>query len=100
MGKSSTFLYAIFTYVWAANYGYGGNYSTTSYGAQGGADGGGFVAGSGESGSQDTPGGSKTYGKDTLRPVTIKQIIDATQPHPEAEFKIDGTEVTTVCSSP
>jgi hypothetical protein len=45
----------------SANYGYGGGYSTTSYGGQGGADGGGFVAGYGGSqqGSQDTPGGSK-----------------------------------------
>lgn len=36
----------------------------------------------------------QTYGKDTLRPVTIKQIIDAHQPHPDSEFKIDGIEVT------
>jgi len=80
-----------------ANYGYGGGYSTTSYGAQGGADGGGFVAGYGgssQAGSQDTPGGTKTYGKDTLRPVTIKQILDASLPHPDAMFKIDGSEVT------
>lgn len=45
-----------------ATYGYGGNYATTTYGAQGGADGGGFVAGYGggsQSGSQDTPGGMK-----------------------------------------
>jgi hypothetical protein len=38
----------------------------------------------------------KTYGKDTLRPVTIKQIIDAQQPHPDAEFKLDGHEMTQV----
>ncbi|PQE13698.1 replication factor A2 protein [Rutstroemia sp. NJR-2017a BVV2] len=83
-----------------ANYGYSNNYSTTTYGAQGGADGGGFVQGGGggyggsQGGSQDSPGGSKTYGKDTLRPVTIKQILDAVQPHPDADFKIDGVEVT------
>lgn len=42
-----------------AQYGYGGGeYSTTSYGAQGGAGGGGFVGGS-QNGSQDSPGGSK-----------------------------------------
>jgi len=76
-----------------ANYGYGGQYSTTtSYGAQGGADGGGFMSGS-QQGSQDG-GGSKTYGKDTVRPVTIKQMIEAQQPHPDSEFKIDGSEVT------
>lgn len=39
---------------------------------------------------------SQTYGKDTLRPVTIKQLIDAQQPHPDAEFKIDGHEITQV----
>ncbi|KAK0119803.1 replication factor A protein 2 [Cadophora gregata] len=76
-----------------ANYGYGGGYQTTSYGAQGGADGGGFMGGS-QQGSQDSPGGNKTYGKDSLRPVTIKQIIDANQPHPDAEFTIDGSPVT------
>ncbi|KAG4030729.1 hypothetical protein MFRU_011g01850 [Monilinia fructicola] len=79
------------------NYGYQANYSTTTYGAQGGADGGGFVQGGyggSQGGSQDSPGGSKTYGKDTLRPVTIKQILDAVQPHPDADFKIDGSEVT------
>ncbi|TGO23500.1 hypothetical protein BPAE_0130g00180 [Botrytis paeoniae] len=79
------------------NYGYQNNYSTTSYGAQGGADGGGFVQGGyggSQGGSQESPGGSKTYGKDTLRPVTIKQILEAVQPHPDADFKIDGSEVT------
>ncbi|ESZ95185.1 hypothetical protein SBOR_4416 [Sclerotinia borealis F-4128] len=83
------------------NYGYqNNNYpTTTTYSAQGGADGGGFVQGGGgyagsQGGSQDSPGGSKTYGKDTLRPVTIKQIVDAVLPHPDADFKIDGSEVT------
>jgi hypothetical protein len=40
-----------------ANYGYGGGYSTTTYGAQGGVDGG-FLGGS-QAGSQDSPGGNK-----------------------------------------
>ncbi|OBT57552.1 hypothetical protein VF21_03424 [Pseudogymnoascus sp. 05NY08] len=80
----------------ATSYGYGGSYTTTSYGAQGGAEGGGFMGGGSQAGSQDTPGGSKTYGKDTLRPVTIKQIIDAQQPHPDAEFKVDGHEMTQI----
>ncbi|RFU29169.1 hypothetical protein B7463_g7154, partial [Scytalidium lignicola] len=76
----------------AANY---GAYSTTSYGAQGGADAGGFVPGYGsQGGSQDSPG--KSYSKDTLRPVTIKQLIDAIPTHSEAEFKIDGSEVTQI----
>lgn len=49
-------------------------------------------------GSQDSPsGGKKQYGKDTLRPVTIKQLIDAEHPHPDAEhFLIDGAETTQV----
>jgi hypothetical protein len=29
-------------------------------------------------------------GKDTVRPMTIKQILDAQQPHPDAEFRSDG----------
>ncbi|TVY83606.1 Replication factor A protein [Lachnellula suecica] len=82
-----------------ANYGYGGNngaYSNTSYGGQNAAqEGGGFMNGS-QAGSQDTPGGSKTYGKDTLRPVTIKQVLEAQQPHPDSDFKIDGTDVTQI----
>lgn len=68
-------------------------YSTTSYGAQGGAGGGGFFA---QSGSQDQGSRDKGYNKDTLRPVTIKQLLDAQQPHPDADFKIDGAELTQV----
>lgn len=33
----------------------------------------------------------------TLRPVTIKQIHDATQAYPEANFKISGTDITQIC---
>lgn len=75
---------------------YSANYSTTSYGAQGGAaTGGGFMPGSQ---SADSPsGGKRSYGKDTLRPVTIKQLLDAHHPHPDAEyFLIDQTETTQV----
>ncbi|CZT45477.1 probable replication protein A subunit [Rhynchosporium secalis] len=50
--------------------------------------------GGSQQGSQESPGGNKTYGKETLRPVTIRQIIDAVQPHPDADFKIDGAEIT------
>jgi replication factor A2 len=32
----------------------------------------------------------------TLRPVTIKQILDATQAHPEAPFQIDGADIGSV----
>lgn len=42
-------------------------------------------------------GGKKGYGKDTLRPVTIKQLIDAYHPNPDAEhFMIDDGEATQV----
>lgn len=37
------------------------------------------------------------YGKDTLRPLTIKQILDAQQPHPDADFRVDGDTITQVC---
>ncbi|KAK3072906.1 Replication factor A protein 2 [Teratosphaeriaceae sp. CCFEE 6253] len=76
---------------------YSNNYTTTtSYGAQGGATGGGFLPGSQSAG--DSPGtGKRGYGKDTLRPVTIKQLTDAHHPHPDAEyFLIDGAECTQV----
>ncbi|KAL8823467.1 MAG: hypothetical protein Q9191_005825 [Dirinaria sp. TL-2023a] len=72
---------------------YGGGWATTSYGAQGGAGGGGFMGGS-QGGSQENTAGKGTYGQDTLRPVTIKQVLEAQQPHPDATFKIDEVEVT------
>ena len=37
-----------------------------------------------------------TYGKDTLRPVTIKQVLEAAQPHPDADFSIDDVEITQI----
>lgn len=40
------------------------------------------------------------YGKDTVRPVTIKQILDAQQPHPDADFKCDGEAMNQVCMPP
>jgi len=36
------------------------------------------------------------FGKDTLRPVTIKQLVDAQLPHPDADFRIDNNEITQV----
>ncbi|KAK8127476.1 replication factor A2 [Apiospora sp. TS-2023a] len=73
---------------------YGGGYSRTSYGAGGGEDAGGFVYGGSQGGSQS--GAGKGYGDDTLRPVTIKQVIEAEQAYPDAPFRIDGLEVTQV----
>ncbi|MCJ1399728.1 replication factor A protein 2 [Xylographa trunciseda] len=80
----------------AQNYGqqnaYGGA-QYTSYGAQGGTDGGGFLGGS-QAGSQG--GGAKAYGKDTLRPCTIMQVLSASQPHPDADFSLDDVEITQI----
>ena len=49
-------------------------------------------------GSQnESPGAKRSYGKDTLRPVTIKQLIEAHHPNPDAEhFMIDNAETTQV----
>ncbi|KAJ5083370.1 Nucleic acid-binding OB-fold [Penicillium angulare] len=70
--------------------GYGNNYNP--YASQTG--GGGFMAGETSSPS----GGGKFGGGDnkTLRPVTVKQIIDATCPYPEAPFQVDGADVANV----
>ncbi|EHY52822.1 replication factor A2 [Exophiala dermatitidis NIH/UT8656] len=69
-----------------SEYGYNNQYST-SYGANRAADGGGFVAGEPQSSPAAGRGG---FGKETIRPVTIKQIKDAQQPHPDADFTVDG----------
>ncbi|KAL4918373.1 hypothetical protein BDW62DRAFT_181850 [Aspergillus aurantiobrunneus] len=67
------------------DYGYGG----TSYGGGGG---GGFVPG-----DTTSPSGGRQDGNNTtLRPVTIKQILDATQPYPEAGYTIDGQDVSSI----
>ncbi|KAI0447589.1 replication protein A, subunit RPA32 [Xylaria telfairii] len=72
---------------------YGGGYSTTSYGAAGGDDGGGFVWGS-QGGSQSAV---KPINDESLRPVTIKQIIDAEPAYAgDAAFKVDGLDVKQV----
>lgn len=49
-------------------------------------------------GSQnDSPNAKRSYGKDTLRPVTIKQLVEAHHPHPDADhFIIDDSDATSV----
>ncbi|KAI1142362.1 replication protein A, subunit RPA32 [Hypoxylon sp. FL0543] len=70
-----------------------GGYTRTNYGATGGDDGGGFFGGS-QSGSQ---GGTKHPSEESLRPVTIKQIIDAEQAFGnDGTFRIDGADITQV----
>ncbi|GAA6026891.1 hypothetical protein JCM8097_005939 [Rhodosporidiobolus ruineniae] len=56
--------------------------------------GGGFLASQG--GSQSSPGGGKRSGTQAVRPVTIHQLLNATQAFAEAEFYIDGAEVKDV----
>ncbi|CRK19952.1 hypothetical protein BN1708_003240 [Verticillium longisporum] len=91
-----------------------GGYQKPAYGAQGGDDSGGFMYGGSQQGSQ---GGGKVlspstpplalcctqltnnvqgYQDESLRPVTIKQILDAEEAYPGADFKIDGATVTQV----
>ncbi|KAH6614989.1 replication protein-like protein A 32 kDa subunit [Boeremia exigua] len=61
--------------------------SYTSYGAGGGAGGGGFIPGDS---SQQSPGGRDKQQQDSLRAVTIKQIIDAQHDASTDSFRIDG----------
>lgn len=67
--------------------------SYTSYGAGGGAGGGGFIPGDG---SQQSPGGRDKQQQDSLRPVTIKQILDAQPDAGNDTFRIDGNPVSQV----
>ncbi|KAI1492372.1 putative replication factor-a protein [Biscogniauxia mediterranea] len=57
----------------------------------GGEDGGGFVGGS-QGGSQT----ARPINDESLRPVTIKQLIDAEQAFGDAPFRIDGVEIKQV----
>ncbi|GAO46833.1 replication protein A, subunit RPA32 [Saitoella complicata NRRL Y-17804] len=71
-------------------------YQQTSYGGNAAPDGGGFMQGGGfgSPGMGGSPGsGGRTRSANTLRPVTIKQILDAQQPHPDADFRIDNADI-------
>ncbi|KAL5489743.1 SSB2 [Sanghuangporus weigelae] len=46
--------------------------------------------------SQNSPGGERRVSSQSLRPVTIKQVLKAEQAHSDAELYIDGAEVTQV----
>ncbi|KAJ3508848.1 hypothetical protein NM208_g15756 [Fusarium decemcellulare] len=67
-------------------------FTKTSYGAQGADDSGGFFAGGSQQGSQGG-GGGKSYQDESLRPVTIKQILDAEEAYAGADFRIDNAPV-------
>ncbi|KAF4126687.1 replication factor A2 [Geosmithia morbida] len=66
-----------------------GGYSTT------GDESGGYFAGGSQQGSQGG-GGGKNYQDESLRPVTVKQILDAEEAFNGGEFKIDNQAVTQV----
>ncbi|KAF3482172.1 putative replication factor-a protein [Arthroderma uncinatum] len=72
------------------DYGYGG-YSSTPYG--GGEGAGGFAQGETSSQSKAAYSGESR----SVRPVTIKQLNDASQAFPEAPFKIDNADINVVC---
>ncbi|WVO18939.1 uncharacterized protein IAS62_000213 [Cryptococcus decagattii] len=61
-----------------------------------GGAGGGYVAGGSPYGSQDSPSRKTRGGNQTIRPVTVKQILEAQQVHPDADFTIDGVDVAQV----
>ncbi|KAI3088325.1 hypothetical protein CBS147353_232 [Aspergillus niger] len=68
------------------------NYSSTYSG--GGGGGGGFMPGE----MNNSPSGGKSdYTNSTLRPITIKQALDAVQPYPEASYQIDSAEISSIC---
>ncbi|KAL2131534.1 hypothetical protein VTI74DRAFT_4911 [Chaetomium olivicolor] len=69
-----------------------GSYQRTGYGAQGGDDGGGFMSGS----QQASQSERKSYADDTLRPVTIKQLVDCKEAYPNADLAVDGIPTTQV----
>ncbi|KAH9935018.1 uncharacterized protein B0H18DRAFT_927723 [Fomitopsis serialis] len=65
------------------------------YGNTGGGGGGGYLAGGSPFGSANgSPGGQLRKGAlHSLRPVTIKQLLNATQAHSDAEWTIEDAEV-------
>jgi replication factor A2 len=71
-----------------------GGYQRTGYGGTQGGDDGGFMVGS-QQGSQ-SGGSGRNYANDSLRPVTIKQLVDCKEPYPNAELAVDGVPTTQV----
>lgn len=81
----------------ANNGGGGGGFGSNDGGFGGG--GGGFMSqGDDQSGSQQTPDGGKRgrTEKQSLLPVTVKQLLAANQDQPDDSFKIDGQEIAQV----
>ncbi|CAK7565697.1 MAG: Replication factor A protein 2 [Sporothrix epigloea] len=71
-----------------------GTYTKPGYSADGGGNAGGFVSGS-QQNSQGGQGGGRNYNEDSLRPLTIKQLIETEETYPGApDFLIDGAPIT------
>ncbi|PMB70883.1 Replication factor A protein 2 [Beauveria bassiana] len=68
-------------------------FTKTGYGAQGGDDSGGFMADGSQQGSQS---GGKAYQDESLRPVTVKQVVEAEEGYSGGDFKIDGASAPQV----
>jgi len=60
-----------------------------------GLNGGGYMMDSPGSGGADSPGmsGRKSDAEQSLRPVTIKQVLDASQAHTDAPWAIEGEQI-------
>ena len=55
---------------------------------------GGFLTSSQNNAPLDSPSGKKRgNGPQSIRPVTIKQMLGVSQPHPDGEYRIDDAEV-------
>ncbi|KAH7328264.1 putative replication factor-a protein [Stachybotrys elegans] len=62
--------------------------------SRGGNESGGFFAGDSQQGSQGG-GGGRDFNNQTLRPLTIKQVLDAEE-SPDAKFHVDGEATSQV----
>ncbi|WFC93816.1 Replication factor A protein 2 [Malassezia brasiliensis] len=72
--------------------GYGDNPFGQNYSTGGGNMGGGGFFG-GANGSQE---GGRRVGTNSLRPVTVRQVLNASQPHSDAPFTFDNAELSQV----
>lgn len=57
---------------------------------------GGFLTNSQGGGFTDSSPSTRNKNEDTLRPVTIKQVLSASQPHSDFPFQIEGRDITHV----
>ncbi|BFZ56595.1 Replication factor A protein 2 [Savitreella phatthalungensis] len=70
-----------------------GGYAQNNYGSNGGYSAGGFVQGGGSQGGGGGGGVERKHSSNTLRPVTLGMIVDATQQNPDSDFRIDEVDV-------